>query len=263
MRVRAPDRRRWWVGRRWLPWRPRLRAAPGGIDFSAAFDGDDVFVLVLVLLFALPILLFLTLFAVEWLLVLGCLPLLFLVRLVLRVPWPVVARSRDDAGARIRCATEVRGWRASRDLIRVVADEIRRYGRPRSLPAPVFEDRVPTPDAPRAVALADPIDGAPKVVCRAMVHGTDSRYTDNGWLSGWLIVEGSRMALCQDPQTGLARREIPVQGCRGGAAAHPDSVVRRRMRHPVVVGFTGGDGRAYRIAVDADHRHVLDALLPS
>jgi hypothetical protein len=135
MRVDDPFGRTWWVGRRWLPWKPRRRSRttvnPEALELAEA--AEHPVLLVIVLLFVFPVLAVLLLLLVEWLAVLALLPLLFLLRMALPVPWTVVARRRDPDGSRTRYASPMRGLAASRALIDTVAAEIARSGEPTSL----------------------------------------------------------------------------------------------------------------------------------
>jgi hypothetical protein len=139
VRIDDPSGRTWWVGRRWLPWKPRKRARVGTVDASflellAALEHPIFFAIGLLLV--LPALAILLLLLVEWLAVLALLPLLALARLALPVPWTVVARRRDPDGTRVRYASAVRGLPASRALIDTAAQEITRRGEPTSFGAP-------------------------------------------------------------------------------------------------------------------------------
>jgi hypothetical protein len=139
MRVDDPSGRTWWVGRRWLPWKPRKRARvnrfnDGALEFLEVVEHPVLLVVFLLLLF--PVLAVLLLLLLEWLAVLAVLPLLVLARLALPIPWTVVARRRDSDGTRFRYAVPVRGLAASRALIATAADEIARTGRPTSFGAP-------------------------------------------------------------------------------------------------------------------------------
>lgn len=156
-RISGLDGREWWVGRRWLPWRPRMRDVDAGDPnlFRFADGADDVagcligIALAALLLFA-PILAILLL-AVEWVLVLALLPLWALAHLAAGSPWRVVARGRTADGRRVRHYGRVRGWRAASALIATVREEIRVYGEPRSLSADP-PDRQPPAGARRGLA---------------------------------------------------------------------------------------------------------------
>jgi hypothetical protein len=139
--ITGADGRQWWVGRRWLPWRPKKRDV--GLDLpveSANLEfGDEpigclIVIAVAVLLIAFPFLLIMTVLVAEWLLVLLFLPAAVIVRVALGKPWVISARGRSASGERWRYAGEAKGWWDSREAIRTVRDEIAMYGEPRSLP---------------------------------------------------------------------------------------------------------------------------------
>lgn len=134
MRIEGPDGRRWWVGRRWLPWRPRGRdLGGGGVPEVPAISGDEpigllVAIGVALLVVILPVILVAAVFVAEWLLLLLLLPIVTLLRVGFGMPWTVVART---TGARY--AEQVAGWRTSRELIDTARAEIAAHGEPRSL----------------------------------------------------------------------------------------------------------------------------------
>ncbi|MDQ7907330.1 hypothetical protein RB614_22705 [Phytohabitans sp. ZYX-F-186] len=134
MRIEGPDGRRWWVGRRWLPWRWRPRGADvgGGVpDFPVSGDEPIGFLIaigVLAVIVVLPAILVAAVFVAEWLLLLLLLPIVTVLRVGFGMPWTVVARAK---GARY--TEQVSGWRRSRELIRTTRSEIKEYGEPRSL----------------------------------------------------------------------------------------------------------------------------------
>ncbi|MGN9907376.1 hypothetical protein ACTMTJ_07430 [Phytohabitans sp. LJ34] len=133
MRIEGPDGRRWWVGRRWLPWRPRGRdMGKGGLtDFPISGDepiGLLIAIVVAAVLVLFPVVLVAAIFVAEWLLLLLLLPIITLLRVGFGMPWTVVARSGG-----VRYAEQVAGWRRSRELIQSTSTEIKEYGEPRSL----------------------------------------------------------------------------------------------------------------------------------
>jgi hypothetical protein len=134
MRIEGPDGRRWWVGRRWLPWRPRGRD-PGksGVPEVPAISGDEpigllIAIGVAVLVVILPVILVAAVFVAEWLILLLLLPIVTLLRVGFGMPWTVVARTPGS-----RYAEQVAGWRASRELIETTRYDLRDHGEPRSL----------------------------------------------------------------------------------------------------------------------------------
>jgi hypothetical protein len=134
MRIEGPDGRRWWVGRRWLPWRPRgRRLGESGVPDVPALGGDEpigllIAVGVAVVVLILPVILVAAVFVAEWLLLLLLLPIVTLLRVGFGMPWTVVART---PGARY--AEQVAGWRRSRDLVEATRSDIATHGEPRSL----------------------------------------------------------------------------------------------------------------------------------
>jgi hypothetical protein len=139
VRVVDPYGRAWWVGRRWLPWKPRRRARVPIVNEAAAEAmeaAEHPVILVIVLLALFPIVPILLLLLAEWLAVLALIPLLVLARLALPIPWTIVARRRDPDGTRVRYAAARRGLFVSRALIDRAAHEIVRSGAPGSLGRP-------------------------------------------------------------------------------------------------------------------------------
>jgi hypothetical protein len=249
VRVTDSGGRRWWVGRRWLPWQPRMRGwgEPAGVD--SGVHVDDVLSLVIVIVLLLPCLLFSLVLAVEWLIALALLPVLATIRLLLPVPWQVVARGRDAGGRRIRYAAPVRGWRASRQVIAGVAEEIRVHGMPRSLGAAVAEDADETPTELGGTVVV------------GHVHGLPSPFAVRGWLGGFLLRDAMGVALAQDPGGEVSRRAIPVPAGTPITVERGDDADRRVIGDCVVARFTGIDGRRYSLAVTPPRRASLEALL--
>lgn len=142
MRVRAADNQLWWVGRRWLPWRPR-RTKKSDTDWGDGVTvldltpdepiGCAIAVVLGAVLVAFPLLLVGVIFVAEWLIVLLILPVMTLIRVAWGMPWIVVARRWDGKRLRTLYSGQVKGWRASRELIEQVETEIRTMGAPHSL----------------------------------------------------------------------------------------------------------------------------------
>ncbi|GHJ46386.1 hypothetical protein Cs7R123_37280 [Catellatospora sp. TT07R-123] len=260
-RASGADGREWWVGRRWLPWKPkphrfRGNSSGGGfVDFGSLDLGDEPVGCTIALVFfalvvAFPLLLVLALFIAEWLLALLLLPLFVLVRTLFGVPWRVVARGRATDGRRWRYYTQAGGWRASGELIDRALEEIRVYGEPRCLgafqldEAPAGGTNTGSPERLLAsVQAGDPLRFG------GSVYGTDSRYARRGWLDGTLRADAVSLELSQGG--GASRRNIPVLG--GTAEADPEGPGGSRT----VIGFTGNDGRRYRIAADERYLPAL------
>ncbi len=100
----GPDGRTWWVGRRWLPWRPKRRELDGDsncpdFDFADEPIGCLIGLVVAGVVLAVPIVAALIIFVAEWLIVLLVLPIAVLVRVALGKPWVISARGRSAAGA--------------------------------------------------------------------------------------------------------------------------------------------------------------------
>ena len=129
--VVARDGVRWRVGRQWLPFRVRLRrddwreAGPSDLGDLALFDSPGGLVAGLVATVAVILL-----FLVVWPIVAIALELVLLAivlvgavggRVILRRPWPVVARSD-----RKEHTWSVVGWRRSGRLIDDVAEALER-----------------------------------------------------------------------------------------------------------------------------------------
>lgn len=134
--VRGADGARWRVGRRWLPWRPRLRKPLDldvPLDVGALFDGVPgvVGLLLAVVAAAVFVLFFLPLLltVVELALVALLVMLGGMARVLLRRPWLVDAVRLDEPAA--ACTWKVVGWRAGGEHVAEVA---RRLQSGRELP---------------------------------------------------------------------------------------------------------------------------------
>jgi hypothetical protein len=130
MRVRDLDGRTWRVGRRWLPWRRRIRDAPA-IDPTNFGDlGDDplsiavLLLLGVVAMFVLPLLLLVIGVILELSLLVAFLPVVILFRVALRRPWVV---NVVDPDGKISHVERVVGWRASGARVAVLAAGLRDY----------------------------------------------------------------------------------------------------------------------------------------
>ncbi len=113
MKVTEPGGTTVRIGRRWLPWRRRLR----GLDAPdlPIPDGDDPIsaaLAVIGLIIAIPFLVVFTIALGELLILLALLPLLLLARIVLRRPWTVDVTRRGDLVASHQAAD----WASSREL---------------------------------------------------------------------------------------------------------------------------------------------------
>lgn len=260
-RVMGADGRQWWVGRRWLPWRPRRRrSVPEGepellklADGLDASPGCAIVWAVLMVVLALPVLVLLAVLAVEWLLVLLLLPLWVLARFLFGAPWVIVARGRSPEGRRWRYYGKIKGWRAGTAMIDEVRAEIERYGEPRSLGAPVAAEQddivVAGETSLQLVQSGEPLEIPGKV------YGTTSAYARNGWLSGRLRADAVSLSISQGG--GIARRAIPVLGGSALPEAPSTKADRAAIGQAAVIGITGTDGREYRIAVDPDELEAL------
>ena len=130
MKVRTPAGQTWRVGRRWLPWRRRLKGSLDSVpDLGIGTLGDDpvsAIIGIIVLVIALPFLVLAFVAGVEFLLVLLLLPFAVLGRVVFGRHWTVVARRgwtpwwEEPAG----------DWQQSGVRIHEIADAIRRGGVP-------------------------------------------------------------------------------------------------------------------------------------
>ncbi|GAB4060438.1 hypothetical protein GCM10028775_76230 [Catellatospora paridis] len=254
-RITGADGRQWWVGRRWLPWRPRRRRSvpEGEPEFLKLADGSLGCASVLMIVLALPVLVVLVVLAVEWLLVLLLLPLWVLARFLFGAPWLIVARGRSPEGRRWRYYGKVKGWRAGTDMIDTVRAEIARHGEPRSLGAPVAAEQANIVVVGE-VSLQLVQSGEPLEI-PGQVYGTTSGYARNGWLRGHLRADTVSLSISQGD--GIARRAIPVLGGSALPETPSTKADRAAIGDAAVIGVTGTDGREYRIAVDPDE---LDAL---
>ena len=133
-RVTGPDGRDWRIGRQWLPWQLRRRKIDGGDAFNILDAGDDplsALALFAVAVVAAVMLAFvgpLVLLGLEVALVIVLVPLLAALRVLIRRPFTVTARERDEA---VPAATQqVVGWRASGRTIAQWVDQVRKGGQP-------------------------------------------------------------------------------------------------------------------------------------
>ncbi len=123
MKVTEPGGTTVRIGRRWLPWRRRLR----GLDSPdlPIPDGDDPVSAVLAvvgLIIAIPFLVIFTIALGELLILLALLPLLLLARVVLRRPWTVDVTRSGELVSSHRAAD----WAASGELIGELAAQAAR-----------------------------------------------------------------------------------------------------------------------------------------
>lgn len=125
MKVVDPAGETWTVKRRWLPWRRRVKDAPDlPFDVPSFLDGDDIFSLILLVLFvviAVPFILVFALMFAELLLLLLVLPIWILVRLARGGRWPIEV----FIGRTLINTESVRGWGASRERMLETAEAIR------------------------------------------------------------------------------------------------------------------------------------------
>jgi len=142
----APDGTSWGVGRRWVPFRVRLRDGDwregGPADLGDVFFDSPGGVLAGLAVIATAMLVFLVIWPIVAIaLELVLLALIFLVslagRVLFRRPWTVVARSETTGAAREH-TWRVVGWRASARLIEDAVDSLSRDGPPRG----VADDRI-------------------------------------------------------------------------------------------------------------------------
>ncbi|MBW3669772.1 MAG: hypothetical protein KY443_11240 [Actinobacteria bacterium] len=128
--VTTPDGGRWRVGRRWVPWRFRLRKPRSPLDdielpldIAVPFDGIFVIVGVVVAALAFGLLMVPVVIAlVELTILVPLVAVGVLVRLLLRRPWIVDVERLD---AYDRAGWEVVGWRRSGRLVTALATQLR------------------------------------------------------------------------------------------------------------------------------------------
>jgi hypothetical protein len=133
VRVRDLDGKTWRVGRRWLPWRRRIREIPDVNDYSLPdLDiGDDlpgflaVLAIAFVVIITLPFLLLAIGFMIELSLLLSLLPVAVLFRVALRRPWTVQVIAPDGS---LAAAEPVVGWRESGERVQARAASLREHG---------------------------------------------------------------------------------------------------------------------------------------
>lgn len=138
--MQAPDGARWRVGRRWLPWKPRLRK-PEDLPVDGAlevFGFLDELPVVVAVIGAVVVVAFVLFVAIPLLLALAELVLLALllglgafVRVVLRRPW-IVDAVRVDRTERL--SWKVVGWRRSGEVAAAVAQQLSTGQQPTALP---------------------------------------------------------------------------------------------------------------------------------
>jgi hypothetical protein len=126
VKARTPAGQVWRVGRRWVPWRRRLKGSLDSVpDLGLGPLGDDpisAVIGVIVLIIALPFILVALVAGAEFLLVLLLMPVAALARVLLGRHWTVVARR----GWKAWWEEPSGDWRESGDRIHQLADAIGR-----------------------------------------------------------------------------------------------------------------------------------------
>jgi hypothetical protein len=120
MKVMDPQGRTVRVGRRWFPWRRRVRDVEGLDVGGVGAPGEDpisVLLAVLGLLLLIPFVLALVLLVGEVLLLVLLLPAALLARVVFRRPWTVEATSKGH----VLWTEQVTGWTESNVRILEIA----------------------------------------------------------------------------------------------------------------------------------------------
>lgn len=133
MRVRDLEGHTWRVGRRWLPWRRRIRNVADWGDLGLPDLGglvDDlpgflgVLLAALAVIIMLPFILLAIGAMIELSLLLALLPLAVLVRVALRRPWTVQVIAPNGS---VVTAEPVVGWTASGERVAALAASLREH----------------------------------------------------------------------------------------------------------------------------------------
>jgi len=128
VKVKDPDGQTWWVRRRWLPWRRKVRDVPDVPVDGLLSGGDDpvsATLAIIGLVLLLPVIIMFAVMLAEFLLLLLLLPLWIGVRVLLGGSWPIeVLRGRTVVGTE-----SVKGWTPSAVRMHDLAEAIR-LGRP-------------------------------------------------------------------------------------------------------------------------------------
>lgn len=131
MRVRDLDGNTWRVGRRWLPWRRKVRHDPDVRDFDVPDIGgliDDLpgflaaLVIGVVVVITLPLILLALTSLIELSLLLALLPVVVLFRVAFRRPWTVQVIAPNGS---VTVAEPVVGWRESGERVQALARSLR------------------------------------------------------------------------------------------------------------------------------------------
>jgi hypothetical protein len=132
VRVRDLEGNTWRVGRRWLPWRRRIRNVAdwdfelpdlgGLVDDLPGFLG--VLLAVVAVLIMLPFVMLAIGAMIELALLLALLPLVVLVRVALRRPWTVQVIAPNGS---VAVAEPVVGWTASGERVAALAASLREH----------------------------------------------------------------------------------------------------------------------------------------
>jgi uncharacterized oligopeptide transporter (OPT) family protein len=134
VKVMDPQGRTVRVGRRWLPWRRRVRAL-GNDEAGGIGDGGDhplsLAMALVGLVLLVPFVLAMLLLVGEILVLLLLLPMVVLVRVLLRRPWTVEATCKGH----LLWQERVRGWTEAEMRILEIAAVYERGEGPHPLPA--------------------------------------------------------------------------------------------------------------------------------
>lgn len=209
--VQDPEGATWTVGRRWLEGLhlPRWRGRdPGldGLDAAGALADAGPLAILGLLLAAVALLLLLAFvalpllfFGAELVVVLVVALAGLLGRLVLGHPWLVQART----GGRVVTSRRVAGWRASREAVRQLHEEVA-AGRVSALEAAAEPAAAPAPVATPAPVVADAGPGDTELRLRAAIAGLLALL--------WLAGVGSLVAL-------LVASSVLERSCERGTRA--------------------------------------------
>jgi hypothetical protein len=245
VRVVDPAGWPWAVHRRWLPWRPRAHrwvAVP-----HPSPGGGHAFNFVTSLLLSAPLV------VVEWVLLLGLLPVAVSAR-VLGWRWTVTADGRRVDGTRVRYGARAGRWASGR-LRDTVAAEIRDTGAPASLGCPVAV-RVAADDV--TDRWRSRWNDGVEVTVACLVQGYGTATSRDGWIDGRLTAvpgllsfrTGGGPTAATWPLLGSDDPDLALSGPADHAAVG--------MR--VIASYATPTGR-FRVAVDPHLGPLLRDLL--
>jgi len=239
VRVEDPAGWPWTVRRRWLPWRPRTHRAVAALYIDV--DGSNEIGFVIAVLLNIPCLLVLPVLAVEWVLLLGLLPLVVLARAA-GVRFVVTARGRRQDGVRVRYEARAPRWGSLRSCAAAAA-EIRADGVPHSLGEPHAVLGSTDQDTE---ALRQKLRDGDEVRVDCEVQGFGVARSRDDWFTGQITAFPGLLSF--DHQRGFETISWPLPGSDDVRVALAGPQERAAVGKKVVACYATASG-PFRIAV--------------